>query len=618
MTANSQEFSELFELLGALRDGFITEQQHARLDRLLASDHKMQQYYVDYILLCSELRRHYGTSKSDETSDFKTALTFVSTSEQPLIKALEQDERKEAERAAEEAAKQAEARKEAIRQFAEEALAEFKEQERRRQEELAYKEQLARRRQLVFSIGSIVAMLVIVACVWLIRPKPPAPSSPVPTTPVLPPVVATITRSLDAQWSRDDFSTWVGTRLTASPLYLKCGLVQIVFDGGAEVILQAPCAMRLENGGRMFLQSGTISVEVPKRALGFTVETPTGTVTDYGTEFGMVVRQNGETEAHVYKGKVALANSTESGHPFATRMLRKGQAATIDKGGRIAKQTFDANLIVRRITDQPGYGIPGKRINLADIVGGGNGFQTGLLGTAIDVMTTKLLETPYNSSGRNINGRLTQSIKDFTYRTLPHFHYIDGVFLPVSTKGFIQVTSEGHRFAMRSVPRNVEYLRYIGNWAIPAQHRNADHVGAILNGIAYGSLDKPAIMMKRNKGITFDLNAIRADLPNTKIDRFTALCGISETDRAPYKQAKADFYVLVDGKTRFHSPALTPFTNAVPIDLELSETDRFLTLMTTYSSAVDNHTVFAVPALELVVTKQNTNEKETMDSNTAF
>lgn len=614
MTANSQEFSDLFELLGALRDGFITEEQHTRLDRLLASDQKMQQVYVDYILLCAELRRHYGTSKSDETSDYKTALTFVSTSEQPLIKAIEQDERKEAERTAEEAAKQAEARKEAIRQFAEEALAEFKEQERRRQEELAYKELLARRRQLVFSIGSIVSMLVIVACVWLIRPKPQPPA---PSSPVLPPVVATITRSLDAQWSRNDFSTKVGSRLTASPLYLKCGLVQIVFDGGAEVILQAPCAMRLENGGRMFLQSGTISVEVPKRALGFAVQTPTGTVTDYGTEFGMVVRQNGETEAHVYKGKVALANSTESGHPFATRMLRKGQAATIDQKGHIAKKAFDANLIVRKIANQPGYGIPGKRINLADIVGGGNGFQTGLLGAAIDVTTTKLLETPYDSTGRNVNRRLRQSKKDFTYRTLPNFHYIDGVFLPVSTRGFIQATSEGHRFAMRSDPTNVEYLRYIGNWAIPAQHRDGGHVGAILNGAAYGSLDKPAIMMKRNKGITFDLDAIRADLPNTKIDRFTALCGISETDRAPYKQAKADFYVLVDGETRFHSPGLTPFMNAVPIDIDLSETDRFLTLMAVYSSAVDNHTVFAVPALELVVTKQNTNEKEAMD-NTAF
>lgn len=604
MTLKSEEFSELFELFGALRDGFITDQQLARLDRLLASDQEMQQYYIDYILLCAELHRHYGTSVSDETSDSKAALSFLPTTEQPLIKTLELDEKKAAERDAEEAAKQAEARKEVIRKFAEDALAEFREQERRRQEELAYKEQLAKRRQLIFSISSIVVMLIMVAFVWFNRPKPQPPA---PSSPVLPPVVATITRSLDAHWSRDEFSTEIGTRLTASPVYLKCGLVQIVFDDGAEVILQAPCTMRLESGGRMFLESGTISVEVPKRALGFVVRTPTGIVTDYGTEFGMVVRQNGETEALVYKGKVALESSTASGRSTATRTLRKGQAAIINNEGRIANKMFDSNLIVREISDKPGYGIPGKRLNLGDIVGGGNGYQTGRLGAAIDVITTKLLETPYDSTGRN-RDRIRLPLNDCIYRRLPDLHYIDGVFLSVSTKDFIEVSSEGHRFAVRNGPANEEYLRYIGNWAIPAQQPNTGNVRAVLNGIEYGSLEKPAIMMKRNKGITFDLDAIRADLPNTKIHRFTALCGITETDQIPYKEAKADFYVLVDGKARFHSPGLTPFTKAVPVDIELSDTDRFLTLMTAYSSVGDNHTVFAVPALELVTTKQNANE----------
>jgi hypothetical protein len=331
-----------------------------------------------------------------------------------------------------------------------------------------------------------------------------------------------------------------------------------------------------------------------------------------------MVHQNGQTEAYVYKGKVALENHADSDRPAVARMLTEGQAAAVDKKGRIANKAFDSNLIVRKIADKPGYGIPGKRLNLADIVGGGNGFQTGHLGAAINVLTTELLETPYDSTGRNVKLRLKQPLKDYVYRRLPDLHYIDGVFLPVSTRGFIEVTSEGHRFVMRHDPTNVEYLRYVGNWVVPAQHPDAGNVGAVLNGTVYGSLEKPAIMMKRNKGITFDLDAIRADLPNTKIHRFTALCGITETDRTPYKQAKADFYVLVDGKIRFHRPGLTPFMNAVPIDIELGETDRFLTLMTAYSSAADNHTVFAIPALELVVTKQSTDEKEAMGNNSAF
>ena len=108
-------------------------------------------------------------------------------------------------------------------------------------------------------------------------------------------------------------------------------------------------------------------------------------------------------------------------------------------------------------------------------------------------------------------------------------------------------------------------------------------------------------MLKRNKGITFDLAAIRRALPGVRIAAFTALCGISEADRTPGNKAKASFYVLVDGVVRFTQSDLTPASGGVPIQVDLDDQDRFLTLITAFSviGAPRNHSVFAVPALEL-------------------
>jgi len=75
---------------------------------------------------------------------------------------------------------------------------------------------------------------------------------------------------------------------------------------------------------------------------------------------------------------------------------------------------------------------------------------------------------------------------------------------------------------------------------------------AQLNGVEYGSNTHPGIMMHANTGITFDLEAIRSIIPNSRIRRFTSFCGLSETlNGLPLMDyASADMWVLVDGQRR--------------------------------------------------------------------
>ena len=99
---------------------------------------------------------------------------------------------------------------------------------------------------------------------------------------------------------------------------------------------------------------------------------------------------------------------------------------------------------------------------------------------------------------------------------------------------------------------------------------------------------------------------LRKDLPNTKIVRFNAICGISEAvlqyisafpDNA---KIKVTFCVLVDGQVRFIGKDMTPYSGGAPISIELSENDRFLTLITAASTLGGHNTYFfAEPELEL-------------------
>lgn len=72
-----------------------------------------------------------------------------------------------------------------------------------------------------------------------------------------------------------------------------------------------------------------------------------------------------------------------------------------------------------------------------------------------------------------------------------------------------------------------------------------------LAGRTYDAKDKPSIGMHPNAGITFDLDAIRNAMPEARIDRFTARCGVSE-NVVRFAQRDADpntievtFWVLV-------------------------------------------------------------------------
>jgi len=248
--------------------------------------------------------------------------------------------------------------------------------------------------------------------------------------------------------------------------------------------------------------------------------------------------------------------------------LQEGQAKAVTAAGQVEDIAFRGNGFVRRFSPQTQFVWKGQNVNLADIVGGGNGFGTGRIESGIDPLNGQAVQkiTPrYSIKG---SGR---------YERVPWNPFVDGVFVPDPSRGDVIISSRGERF--EDCPKtNGEFWTEItngGQLSEPVEHSSPQFR---LDGQVYGNEQNPAIFMHANAGITFDLEAIRAALPHLKITCFTALAGISENGprRSPY----ADFWVLVDGKVRF-SRRGADGKETYPIQIDLKDSDRFLTLAVT-------------------------------------
>src|SRR5665647_3109483 len=103
-------------------------------------------------------------------------------------------------------------------------------------------------------------------------------------------------------------------------------MMEITYDTGAKVILQGPCTYEVDSIAGGYLSVGKLTARVEQKEERrtkneelsasrssfliphsyFAVRTPTATVTDLGTEFGVEVDKNGATLSHVFRGSVRV------------------------------------------------------------------------------------------------------------------------------------------------------------------------------------------------------------------------------------------------------------------------------------------------------------------------
>jgi hypothetical protein len=282
MSGSPGESNELKELLGAVRDGQVTEEQLARLEALLAEDPVARAYYLEYISLCSTLRHYQGRVLASKSEPFQPRTI--------------------------------------------------------RPAQRSWWGRWPKR--LTWTLVAAAALLacVLVPLAWLKERQ--AALAPAEPPRVVGPTkgLALLAKVEDVRWQVSDrLHPSLGTVLAPGRFRFESGRATLSFFSGVTLTLEGPADIDLVAMDRVFCRQGKLRARVPKGAEGFVVSSPRTAVIDLGTEFGLNVEADGNARVMVFEGLASAALLDAAGDARRTQLVEKNKAFAIDPHtGRIA------------------------------------------------------------------------------------------------------------------------------------------------------------------------------------------------------------------------------------------------------------------------------------------
>ncbi|HSI64079.1 MAG TPA: DUF1553 domain-containing protein [Candidatus Saccharimonadia bacterium] len=209
--------------------------------------------------------------------------------------------------------------------------------------------------------------------------------------------------------------------------------------------------------------------------------------------------------------------------------------------------------------------LSGPSLDLADIVGGGDGLGTGKAGHGIDPGTGK----PIGGKQGFIDGAKTNVFQSAQLGAKGgEAKYIDGVVIPDGSHP-VPVTSTG--ITVRDLPATSgKAWDAIRNGPVNAQ------ASTVIEGVDYKAAGRSLLGLHANAGITFDVSAMRRSLGEGPV-RLTAVVGYGGSTA----NSRADFHMYVDGKTVVRRMRFGVKDRGELVDIVIPKEARFLTLMST-------------------------------------
>jgi hypothetical protein len=116
------------------------------------------------------------------------------------------------------------------------------------------------------------------------------------------PAYGQVIASRDAIWSES--SQIRGDALMGRKIQLSQGHSKVELQNGVRLLLEGPVALEIVSEEEIRLFEGSLVADVPKRAIGFRVQTGNSEIVDLGTVFGVAASSDGASEVHVLEGEV--------------------------------------------------------------------------------------------------------------------------------------------------------------------------------------------------------------------------------------------------------------------------------------------------------------------------
>jgi hypothetical protein len=203
----------------------------------------------------------------------------------------------------------------------------------------------------------------------------------------------------------------------------------------------------------------------------------------------------------------------------------------------------------------------GDGLDLADVVGGGNGTGNGTKGHGLDPRSAQVQTRKFGALGNVVTNRFKPS----------SFAFVDGVFIPDGEAGTAKIPVSSTGLTVTGLPKTSgKAWDMIRNGPVASQHSTK------LGGIDFKDANQSLLGIHANAGIIFDLQVFRKALGQDEL-RFSAQVGYF----GAAGKNRASAWVIVDGKIVESFKNITRNDGLQPIDLALPAKAKFLTLIST-------------------------------------
>ncbi len=319
---NKQQIREFYLLIEQAVEGDANEQLANKLDELLKNDPDARRYYIEYLLVHSELRQVLEISQGDLFTEINGGISLVPVDSPELWEALAE---------AEDTASAVDVDIK-MRQGAERLIS---------QPEIKHK---SRNYKLPIISALAAAAVIVLFLTALIMNRTGRNDEFRP--------VATLTDTARAVWAGNS-QVDEGQRLSGySLLHLLEGYAEVTFDNGAKTVIEGPAKFVCESTGSIFIEKGKIYAKINKASVGFTVNTSYARIVDLGTEFGIDVDE-GESELYVYEGKVKLLSQNNQAGHWQSEDVSENQAIRVNSSDdTIEKISFSQTLFKKQIPSE--------------------------------------------------------------------------------------------------------------------------------------------------------------------------------------------------------------------------------------------------------------------------
>ena len=409
----------------------------------------------------------------------------------------------------------------------------------------------------------------------------------------------------DVSWSRGKEPADFLMRLRPGDVIgIDQGLAKIEFSDGAFVLLHAPGALQINSGSSARLVHGRVAGRAENG--NFVLTTPSATVVDIGTEFGIDVGHAG-TDVTVFEGEVHVHGMLSDRGSSLMRRLKQGMSVRIDPKGlpQMLLESADTKYS-RQFFREAALSPDQLYVSLLDLVSGHKTAQPRIAGS-IDPATGFWGRPPWIDPDT-----LGTQRGDTQFTQTDWNPMVDGVFIPRSNAREMQIDSDGH---MVYLPAN-SGSTWGPIWArrrsefdlsreFPSDSRHNYWGSGTLTAVRDRlQISQDGLMgLHANVGITFDLDAVR-DSQAGDIEYLKAVVvtlNTSAEQELPADKHLADLRVFVDGRLRYSRLEFGRDDGDAHMMVPLSKEDRFLTIVTTDAGGdpAFDHVVLIDPVLQL-------------------